>query len=216
MAKSPRNVLSWLILALVACSRVSVAREMTVTVLDRNDEPVPNVAVYVDAPESGDSPAGAITAVMDQVNTQFVPHLLVIQKGTRVEFPNSDPVAHHVYSFSRPNDFMLPLYKGDAHAPVTFEQPGVVTLGCNIHDSMLAYILVVDGSRFGKTDVNGRVSLDVEGMTDGSVTIWSPRIRQRGEVLTRPVREGAVEFRIKGRLRAAHDSESGGIEWTDY
>ena len=216
MRKNCSANLSLAILALVACSRMSMAHDMTVTVIDRDGEPVPDVAVYIDAQTSTESRAAEATAVMDQVDTQFVPHLLVIQKGTLVEFPNSDPIAHHVYSFSRPNDFMLPLYKGDAHAPVAFEQPGVVTLGCNIHDSMLAYILVVDGNRFGKTDVNGRVKLDVDGIADGSVTIWSPRIRQRGETLTQPVREGAVEFRIKGRLRAAHDSESGGIEWTDY
>ena len=68
------------------------------------------------------------SAVMDQRDMQFVPHLLVVQTGTSVEFPNSDTVAHHVYSFSNPNKFMLPMYKGDQHPPVTFEHSGVVSL----------------------------------------------------------------------------------------
>ena len=216
MRKNCSYSLSLAILALVACSRMSMADEMTVTVIDRDGEPVPDVAVYIDAPASTESRAAGATAVMDQVDTQFVPHLLVIQKGTLVEFPNSDPIAHHVYSFSRPNDFMLPLYKGDVHAPITFEHAGVVTLGCNIHDHMLAYILVVDGPRYGKTDADGKVTLDVGGLADASVTIWSPRIRPRGEALTQAVQNGAVEFRITGRLRAPHGDESRGIEWTDY
>ncbi len=77
---------------------------------------------------------------MDQQGHQFVPHLLVVQAGTEVTFPNSDNVSHHVYSFSPTKPFELPLYKGDVYPPVTFEKAGIVVVGCNIHDSMLGYI----------------------------------------------------------------------------
>jgi plastocyanin len=188
------------------------AAQTTVTVLDRDGNPVPGVAVYVDS--AGDSSGHGKTAVMDQVDTRFVPHLLVVQKGTLVEFPNSDPIAHHVYSFSRPNDFQLPLYKGDAHEPVRFEDAGLVTLGCNIHDHMLAYILVVDGSEFGKTDALGQMHIDMQA--GSRIHIWSPRIRQRGETLSLPIQDGDVVFQLNGKLRPPHDGDHGGVEWTDY
>ena len=97
---------------------IANADSIDITVIDRDGNPVPDVAVYV-MPENTGQRAKPGTAVMDQRDTQFVPHMLVVQTGTAVEFPNSDVVAHHVYSFSKPNDFALPLYKGDPHRPVT-------------------------------------------------------------------------------------------------
>ena len=81
-------------------------------------------------------------AIMDQVNLAFVPDVLVIPVHSTVQFPNSDAISHQVYSFSSARQFQLPLYRGKPYPPVTFDQPGVVTLGCNIHDNMLAYIVV--------------------------------------------------------------------------
>jgi plastocyanin len=192
------------------------ADEMTVTVLDRDGEPIPGVAVYLEDAATPASSGRGRTAVMDQVDTRFVPHLLVVQKGTLVEFPNSDPIAHHVYSFSQPNDFQLPLYKGDVHEPIAFDHPGLVTLGCNIHDQMLAYILIVDGPVFGMTNEAGQVTLDSPASAGATVSIWSPRIRPRGETLTLDASTAEVVFQLQGRLRPPHDSDRGGVEWSDY
>ena len=112
----------------------TLATNLEVTVLDVDGQPVPDVVIYVESASSEERSQLAATAVMDQVDTRFVPHVLVVQSGTSVEFPNSDIIAHHVYSFSTPNQFVLPLYKGDLHPPVRFEHAGVVTVGCNIHD----------------------------------------------------------------------------------
>src|SRR6266481_7499491 len=80
-----------------------------------------------------------VHAVMDQVDRAFAPDLLVIPVGSTVEFPNSDSVSHQIYSFSQPKRFKLPLYRGKPYPPVPFDQAGVVTLGCNIHDDMVAF-----------------------------------------------------------------------------
>ncbi|MDH4071556.1 MAG: methylamine utilization protein [Gammaproteobacteria bacterium] len=212
----PRKTFKLLCAALAFCDGSALAADIAVTVLDRDGLPVPDVAVYVERDEPHAAAPDGRRAVMDQVNTRFVPHLLVVQKGTYVEFPNSDTIAHHVYSFSDPNGFLLPLYKGDAHPPVLLGHPGVVTLGCNIHDGMLAYILVVDGPEFGKTDAAGRLTLATDGDAGQRVTIWSPRIRPRGETLTQEIGSGELTFRLRGALRPAHDAESGGVEWSDY
>ena len=133
----------------IACG--AQADELFVRVVDNGQKPVPDVAVFVRQQSS--QRAKPATAAMDQRDQRFVPHLLIVQKGAVVEFPNSDAVAHHVYSFSKPNNFELPLYKGSPPDPVLFQHEGIVTLGCNIHDSMLGYIVVVD------TDVFAMLSL---------------------------------------------------------
>ena len=97
--------------------------EIDILVVDKGGQPVGAVAVYALRLDGhNDLPTPASNATMDQLDRQFVPHLLTIQTGTAVEFPNSDTVAHHVYSFSHPNKFVLPMYKGKQHSPVTFDQ----------------------------------------------------------------------------------------------
>ena len=197
----------------------ALAAEITVLVLDRDGNPVPDVAVFAEFTDGRDASAGGRTAVMDQIDTRFVPHILVIQKGTSVEFPNSDTIAHHVYSFSRPNDFMLGLYKGDRHPPVSFDHTGVVTLGCNIHDQMLAFILVVDSDVFAKTDSAGIARLAFGERQPDVLAIWSPRIRAKGGRMDQPYRpatSGIVTFEIADKLRPPHHGGKGSLEWSDY
>jgi len=128
-------------------------------------------------------------AVMDQVNRAFAPDLLVIPTGSTVEFPNSDSVSHQIYSFSPTKRFQLPLYHGKPYPPVHFDQAGVVTLGCNIHDDMVAYLVVTDAPFFGRTDGAGVWSSDV---TRGRyrVTLWHPRLRDNEADLERELTVG--------------------------
>ena len=79
----------------------------------------------------------------------------VVQAGTKVVFPNRDTVQHHVYSLSKPKKFELPLYNPGQKESLVFESAGLVTLGCNIHDWMIAYLLVVPTPWFAKTDEQG-------------------------------------------------------------
>ena len=98
---------------------------------------------------------------MGQKDRQFTPHILVVEQNGQVDFPNADSIMHHVYSFSKSKSFELKLYREQPQAPITFEQTGVVELGCNIHDWMLGYIVVVDSPYYGITDEQGQVTLDV-------------------------------------------------------
>lgn len=210
------------LLLMLAGMAVARAASMHVLVLGPDGTPVPEVAVYVERPEGAPTAAPLAAATMDQIDTRFVPHMLVIQTGTAVEFPNSDVVAHHVYSFSKPNNFVLPLYKGDAYRPITFEHAGVVILGCNIHDGMLGYIVVVDTGIFGITDAAGRVVLDVgAGATEYVVNIWSPRIRDDHAALRQVVSNPSqsdvqVSFGLQKKIRPPHESQSAAVQWSDY
>lgn len=130
-------------------------------------------------------------AVMEQKNRAFIPHVLPVQTGTAVRFPNLDDVQHHVYSFSPAKPFQLPLYKGSPPGPVVFDKAGVVTLGCNIHDQMSAYIVVVDTPYFEKTAANGRAALRDLEPGRYAVHVWSADIRREPPAQTITVNERA-------------------------
>lgn len=108
---------------------------------------------------------------LDQVNREFVPHVLVIRAGDAVIFPNNDKTKHHVYSFSPTHRFEIKLYSGVPSEPIIFNTPGVVVLGCNIHDWMVGYIVVSDSPYFAKTDALGHWSIDLPA-NEYKLTLW--------------------------------------------
>src|SRR3984885_5496455 len=128
-----------------------------------------------------------VAAILDQINLTFVPDLIVIPVGSTVEFPNSDSVSHQIYSFSPTKRFQLPLYHGKPYPPVHFDQAGVVTLGCNIHDRMVGYIYVTDATYFGRTDARGNWSVSNVPRGTYHVSLWHPLLRDSGASLERDV-----------------------------
>ncbi len=111
--------------------------------------------------------------VLDQKSREFIPHVLAVRTGTPVFFPNSDDIRHHVYSFSQAKRFEIKLYSGTPKKPVVFNKPGLVALGCNIHDWMLGFVFVTDAPHFTKTDSSGHWSLNLpEG--DYQIELWHP------------------------------------------
>ncbi|HET6942615.1 MAG TPA: methylamine utilization protein, partial [Sphingomicrobium sp.] len=89
-------------------------------------------------------PSTGGTFSVSQRDMQFHPFVLVVPVGAKVSFPNLDPTRHHVYSFSPAKKFELKLFAKDQSRSVVFDKPGVVALGCNIHDAMTAFIYVAD------------------------------------------------------------------------
>jgi len=143
--------------------------------------------------------ATPVHAVMDQVNRSFAPDVLVIPVGSTVEFPNSDSVSHQIYSFSSAKRFQLPLYRGKPYPPVHFDQPGLVILGCNIHDEMLAYLLVTDAPWYGRTSDGGSFSAEVP-RGHYRVALWHPRLRDNESDLARELTAGEGD-RVELTLR---------------
>ena len=148
---------------------------ITARVSDARGRAINDAVVYA-VPEGRQLPLAKRTAVMDQRNRMFIPHVLPVQTGTSVQFPNSDDVRHHVYSFSAAKTFQLPLYKGTPANPEVFDRAGVATLGCNIHDQMSAFIVVVDTPFFAKT-ANGVAELSDVDAGRYTVRVWYPDMR---------------------------------------
>jgi plastocyanin len=144
-----------------------------------------------------------------QRNLQFDPYILIVPVGAEVQFPNFDRVRHHVYSFSEGNRFELELYGRDETRSRRFARAGIAAVGCNIHDQMQAYIVVVDTPFVGRTGVNGSVVL--RGASGaGELRVWHPDLRARGGVMTRAVTlpaAGAAQeaFSVQLRAKAAHE-----------
>ena len=210
----------------LARRRTGAAATLEISVVDEHGKPLENVAVYASAhgtaagASSTNESATRPTAIMDQQGHQFVPHLLIVQTGTEVTFPNSDNVSHHVYSFSPTKPFELPLYKGDAYPPVTFDTAGIVVVGCNIHDGMLGYIRVVDTPHFAVTNEQGVALIDGVPSGDFVVEVWTPRVRATELPAAQHVAVGnsaaALGFHITGRLAPAHQHGRSSLTWDRY
>ncbi|HYC58612.1 MAG TPA: methylamine utilization protein [Thermoanaerobaculia bacterium] len=147
-------------------------------------------AVVYAVPEGRTVPLANKAAVMDQKNRMFIPHVLPVQTGTSVRFPNSDDIRHHVYSFSPAKPFQLPLYEGTPATPEVFDRAGVVTLGCNIHDQMSAFIVIVDTPHFAKTAAGGKTSLKDLEPGRYTVRVWYPDMREEPKPQVISVRNG--------------------------
>jgi plastocyanin len=127
------------------------------------------------------------TVAVDQVDKQFVPYVKAVFVGSKVRFPNSDNIRHQVYSFSPAKKFELPLYAGTDAPPVVFDKPGVVVLGCNIHDWMVAYVYVSETPYFTKTGAAGTSAIEDLPPGDYSVRVWHPSMERAEETTLRRV-----------------------------
>lgn len=180
--------------------------ELTVEITDVRGRPIPEAVVVATSRDPAGEPAAPTPAVMDQVARAFVPGVLVVRTGTPVIFPNSDTVAHQVYSFSAAKRFQLGLYRGHPHPPVVFDQSGLVVLGCNIHDNMVGYIYVTDARYFGKSDQRGVWRMDALPPGRYDVSIWSPRLPREAANMKQHVRlsdaaSARLEFQSQHALR---------------
>lgn len=149
--------------ALAALLAVPLAQALpwVVQVRSSSGEVLADAVVAVELRGQPARAAAGTKADMAQRERQFQPHVLVVQTGTAVNFPNFDTVRHHVYSFSPVKTFDIKLYSGTPAEPIVFDKPGVATLGCNIHDRMSAHIVVVDTPLFARTDAQGLARLDL-------------------------------------------------------
>lgn len=199
-----------LVLARVACMAICMAvansahaATLSLLIEEAGRGPLADAIAFL-VPESGTVPAGVrSSALMDQVNLEFAPHVLAVRRNVAIRFPNRDDVRHHVYSFSPAKRFELRLYSGTPSEPVIFEEAGPIVLGCNIHDWMLGYIYVVDTPWFAQSPPSGKLQIDAPAGRY-TLNVWHPRLADintpRTQTLELP--DTGSELRIALPLKA--------------
>ncbi|WCM28942.1 methylamine utilization protein [Sphingomonas sp. QA11] len=166
----------------------SQAATVDISVRGADGKPLAGAVVFVDTPRKPAAPVRfAWGTEMAQRNIAFDPHVLIVPTGSTVTFPNKDKVRHHVYSFSKVKAFNLKLYGRDQVPTVVFDKPGIVALGCNIHDSMSGFIVVADTPFAMQTDAAGHVSIPDVPAGGATLRLWHPAIRASGNMLSQTV-----------------------------
>lgn len=167
------------------------AATLTAEFVDSEGKALSDVVLTLQGPPGKSAPSPK--AAMDQRDQRFVPHVLAVHSGTQINFPNSDDIRHQVYSFSPAKRFELRLYGGTPSDPVLFDKPGLVVLGCNIHDWMLGYVYVTDDPWFGVSNDTGALTLGDLPAGHYTATLWHPQIPE-----LQPVSGGEFDITASG------------------
>ena len=178
------------------------AAPLTVRVVDSGGHPVSDAVVTLRPSGSSAHPSAAGKFSVSQKDMQFHPFTLVVPVGAKVSFPNLDPTRHHVYSFSPAKRFELKLFAKDQSRSVVFDKPGVVALGCNIHDAMTAFIVVTDSPWTAKTGRNGIAQFADAPNAPGRVTVWHPYLRAKANLVEQSVSAASRNANFSIALRA--------------
>lgn len=173
MIKIARNCSVLLAIALGQCA---LAGTVQVSVTDPAGKPIADAVVFLDSGQTKAAVKPVSGVEVEQVSKQFAPRVTVVPVGSTLTFPNRDAVRHHVYSFSPAKTFDIKLYAGTPANPVTFDKSGIVVLGCNIHDQMLAWVVVVDTPYYGKTNAAGQITLPAAPAGSYALKVWHPNL----------------------------------------
>ena len=194
-------------LLLAGASIVSVpsahAGSLDIMLVGSDGKPLADAVVWLESRDARAAPRPATGVEMEQADKRFTQRVAVVPVGTSVLFPNRDKVRHHVYSLSPTKAFELKLYAGTPANPVTFDKAGVAVLGCNIHDNMVAWIVVVESSLYGQSGRDGRIKVaDVPAGTYRLRT-WHPDLPPGATALEQALVVPAAGLQTKVSLPVA-------------
>ena len=179
------------------------AGALEVRVSDATGKPLVGAVVFLESREARAAVKPAATVEVAQVGRQFTPQVTVVPVGTPVTFPNRDTVRHHVYSFSPVKKFEIRLYVGTPTAPVVFDQPGIAVLGCNIHDSMAAWVVIVDTPWYGQTGADGKQAFAQVPSGNYRLRVWHASLPAGAPAHEQALKIGAAPEQVALQLAGA-------------
>lgn len=193
-----------MILGAVISALTAGADTVRVRVTDAEGSPVRDAVVMLDAaPAQGGTSTVTWPLAMAQKDLAFDPYILVVPAGSEVSFPNLDRVRHHVYSFSKGNRFELKLFGRDESRTVVLAKPGIVAVGCNIHDSMIGYIRVVGTPYASKTGADGEAAFATSGPVRTAI-VWHPDASPAEVRVTLAAKAGTPDVAVLTFKRDTH------------
>lgn len=202
----PESVGFWTLIgafcAWAAFASISAAADVTLSFVDGDGADVQDVIATLEVPD-GTAPAAPapVDVEVNQYRQAFDPLVTTVPVNSSVSFRNSDSFAHHVYSFSKAKAFEHRQPTRGVTEPLTLDNPGLIALGCNIHDHMLAYIYVSDTPFYGLSGKDGNVRM--QGVPDGDyvLKIWHPRLKGKAIEKSVTVAGEGLEIREKLELK---------------
>lgn len=180
-------------------SSPALGADLVISLADKRGAALADAVVYIDDPKALTAKVARKPVEIRQIWRQFDPFVTVVATGTPVEFPNYDYILHHVYSNSAAKRFEIRQFKGPSPTPIVFDRPGVVTLGCNMHDWMVAYVVVADSPWFAKTDAQGVARLLEVPPGTHRVMAWYPSLRTplaMGSVAVNPRESPQISYML--------------------
>jgi plastocyanin len=151
--------------------------------------------VYLEtAPAAALESREPMRARMDQRNETFLPHVLAVDVGTVVDFPNNDTTYHNVFSLSKTRKFDLGRYAQGKSKPIRFDRPGVVRVFCDIHSHMSAFILVFSHPYYAKAETDGKYRIDSVPPGTYTVSAWHEGETRETKTVTVPAQGGDVDL----------------------
>jgi plastocyanin len=198
----PRSTLFAAGLLLVVAA-VAQAANVEVLLTAPDGKPLVDGVAWLESRETRAAAKPLAGAEMEQADKRFTQRVAVVTAGTAVHFPNRDKVRHHVYSLSPIKPFELKLYTGTPANPVTFDKPGVAVLGCNIHDNMVAWVVVVESPHFGLSGRDGRIKLADVPAGAYKLRSWHPDLPPGAAALEQAVVVPAAGVALKAALPVA-------------
>ncbi len=177
------------------------AASLQIQAQDEAGKPLKDAIVFLESPQAKAAVKPVAGTEIAQVARQFTPQVSVVPIGSSVQFPNKDTVRHHVYSFS-PVKFELKLYTGSPANPVVFDKAGIAVLGCNIHDNMAAWVVVVETPYYGRSGADGKLVLDNVPPGNYRLRVWHQNLPVGAPATDQPVSVaaagGAVTVKVPG------------------
>lgn len=203
-------------------SASSYAGSFTFSVTDPQGTPLKGAVVTLTATSAGaksqSSSMPLAKAAMAQRDKQFDPHIVAVQKGGVVDFPNEDGIKHQVYSFSDAMQFDLLVEEGESKSGPIMNVTGAISLGCNIHDWMQAYVYVADTPWFATTDESGSITLNLPDNESFNWEIWHPRIAESEQDLSGSVNTPSdkISLTLKQELLPDYNETEDFDDFDDY
>lgn len=194
-----------------------MAGNFKVTLVDSNNDPLPDMVVYFQPLDGMVLPVSNKTVEIGQLDRAFTPYINVMQLGNSANFQNKDDITHHIYSPVGENKFSFKIRAGQSQRKDDFQQSGEVAMGCNIHDWMSGYLYIVDTPLFGKTDAQGRVSIAIEQQGKYQLVVWHPHLEVENHSVSQQIQwPESTQVMIKIPHKMGKNSEQKNEEDFDF
>lgn len=180
MIKLLNRLFSSLLMTALLVPFTSNAISVDVKLENEKGLPVGNIVVYL-LPVDSAPPLPTVNSsiIIKQQNKAFQPQISVMRKGSDIQFINNDDITHQIYSPIGDNKFSFKIRSGEHYNQKQLSALGEVTMGCNIHDWMSGYLLVVDTPYFNITNETGLVNFDVTHQGKYELILWHPLFANR-------------------------------------